>query len=84
MPELCRLIVVVAKYLRPSLSVAELGREAIPCKDWPSATASGDCGLDKGSRPDPRLPPTTRQRNPFAELTGEPAPATNFIPLVFD
>jgi hypothetical protein len=50
---LCRLIVVVAKYLRPSLSVAELGREAIPCKDWPSATASGGCGLDKGLRPDP-------------------------------
>lgn len=41
MPRLCRLIVVVAKYLRPSLSVAELGREAIPCKDWPSAIASG-------------------------------------------
>src|SRR6516162_1161991 len=35
-----------------ALSVAELGREAIPCKDWPSATASGGCGLDKGLPPD--------------------------------
>jgi hypothetical protein len=49
----CRLIVVVAKCLRTSLSVAEFGREAIPCKDWPSATASGGCGLDKGLPPDP-------------------------------
>ena len=49
----CRLILVVAKCLRTSLSVAEFGREAIPCKDWPSATASGGCGLDKGLPPDP-------------------------------
>jgi hypothetical protein len=49
----CRLILVVAKCLRTSFSVAEFGREAIPCKDWPSATASGGCGLDKGLPPDP-------------------------------
>ena len=44
---------VAAKCLRMSLSVAEFGREAIPCKDWPSATASGGYGLDKGLPPDP-------------------------------
>jgi hypothetical protein len=34
-----------------SMSVTS-GGEAIPCKDWPSATASGGCGLDKGLPPD--------------------------------
>src|SRR5215813_12170671 len=42
----------VVKCLQTLLSVAELGREAIPCKDWPSATASGGCGLDKELPPD--------------------------------
>jgi hypothetical protein len=47
------LIVIVAKCLRMSLWVAQFGREAISCKEWPSATASGGCGLDKGLPPDP-------------------------------
>jgi len=38
--------------LRTSLSVAEFGRQTIPCKDLPSATTSGSCGLDKGLPPD--------------------------------
>jgi hypothetical protein len=53
--------VVVAKCLRTPLSVAEFGREAIPCKDWPSATASGGCGLDKG------LPPIDGENRPQAQ-----------------
>jgi hypothetical protein len=35
-----------------ALGGRELGREAIPYKDWPSAAASGGCGLDKGLPPD--------------------------------
>ena len=36
--------------------LAERGRVIVPCKDWPSATAYGGCGLDKGLSPGPRLP----------------------------
>src|SRR5215469_17735458 len=79
----CRLIVVVAKCLRTSLSVAEFGREAIPCKDWPSATASGGCGLDKGLPPDP-LATNRSTTKTVRRPNRKPAPAINFKPLVFD
>ena len=39
----------------------------VPCKDWPSAPASGGCGLDKGLSPGPRLPPRDRRRSPVAD-----------------
>jgi len=46
---------------RTAPSVSERGRETVPCKDWPSATASGGYGLDKGLSPGPRLPPRDRR-----------------------
>ena len=45
-------------------------RVIVPCKDWPSATAYGGCGLDKGLSPGPRLPPRDRWRRPFARANG--------------
>jgi hypothetical protein len=33
--------------------LAERGWVIVPCKDWPSATAYGGCGLDKGLSPSP-------------------------------
>jgi hypothetical protein len=36
---------------RTAPSVSERGRVTVPCKDWPSATASGGYGLDKGLPP---------------------------------
>ena len=49
---------------RPRL--AERGRVIVPCKDWPSATAYGGCGLDEGRSPGPRLPPRDRRQRPLA------------------
>ena len=46
--------------------LAERGRVIVPCKDWPSATAYGGCGLDKGLSPGPRLPPRDRRQGPLA------------------
>jgi hypothetical protein len=46
--------------------LAERGRVIVPCKDWPSATAYGGCGLDKGLAPGPRLPPRDRRQGPLA------------------
>src|SRR5271155_621517 len=46
---------------RTAPSVSERGRETVPCKDGPSATASGSYGLDKGLSPGPRLPPRDRR-----------------------
>ena len=37
--------------IRTAPSVTERGRVTVPCKDWPSATASGGYGLDKGLSP---------------------------------
>jgi hypothetical protein len=42
-----------ARRTRTWLSVAERGRVIVLCKDWPSATAYGGCGLDKGLSPGP-------------------------------
>ena len=53
-----------------ALGWAERGRVIVPCKDWPSATAYGGCGLDKGLSPGPRLPPRDRWRRPFARANG--------------
>src|SRR5215471_10502920 len=47
-------------------SVAEFGWALAPCKDWPSATAYGGCGLDRGPAPNSRLPPGQRRRRPLA------------------
>ena len=47
--------------------MTERGRVIVPCKDWPSAPASGGCGLDKGLSPGPRLPPRDRRRSPVAD-----------------
>src|SRR5215469_18620974 len=47
-------------------SVAEFGWALAPCKDWPSATAYGGCGLDRRPSPNPRLPPGQRRRRPLA------------------
>src|SRR6516225_7428279 len=55
------------KHSRSSLWVTERGRVIVPCKDWPSAPASGGCGLDKGLSPGPRLPPRDRRRSPVAD-----------------
>src|SRR5947207_4370382 len=46
---------------RTAPSVSERGRETVPCKDWPLATASGGYGLDKELSPGPRLPPRDRR-----------------------
>src|SRR5271167_2735481 len=46
---------------RTAPSVSERGRVTVPCKDWPSAPASGGYGLDKGLPPGPRLPPRDRR-----------------------
>jgi len=46
-------------------SVTERGRVTVPCKDWPSASASGGYGLDKGLSPGPRLPPRDRRWGMF-------------------
>jgi hypothetical protein len=46
--------------------LAERGRVIFPCKDWPSATAYGGCGLDKGLSPGPRLPPRDRRQGLLA------------------
>jgi hypothetical protein len=67
-----------------SLSVAEFGREEIPCKEWPSATASGGCGLDKGLPPDPVCHQQVGGEFRSQIYTDEPAQTTNFRPLVFD
>src|ERR1700740_1751465 len=45
--------------------LADRGRVIVPCKDWPSATAYGGCGLDKGLSPGPRLPPSDRRQGPL-------------------
>src|SRR5215471_15915875 len=55
------------EHTRSSLWVTERGRVIVPCKDWPSAPASGGCGLDKGLSPGPRLPPRDRRRSPVAD-----------------
>ena len=54
-------------HTRSSPSVTERGRVTVPCKDWPSATASGGCGLDKGLPPGPRLPPRDRRWSPAGD-----------------
>jgi hypothetical protein len=46
--------------------LAERGRVIFPCKDWPSTTAYGGCGLDKGLSPGPRLPPRDRRQGLLA------------------
>lgn len=81
---LVRSIAVVAKALRISISVAELGREPIPCKDWPSATASGGCGLDKELPPDPVCHQKIDGEIRAQISAEEPAQAVNFRPLAFD
>src|SRR4029077_1550503 len=45
-------------------------RVIVPCQDWPSATAYGGCGLDKGLSSGPRLPPRDLWRRPFARANG--------------
>jgi len=56
--------------------LAERGRVMVPCKDWPSATASGGCGLDKGLPPNPVC---------HQQIDGEfRSHITNFKPVVFD
>jgi hypothetical protein len=51
--------------IRTAPSVTERGRVTVPCKDWPSASASGGYGLDKGLSPGPRLPPRDRRWGMF-------------------
>src|SRR4029077_5797288 len=76
-------------HTRSSPSVTERGRVTVPCKDWPSATASGGCGLDKGLPPGPRLPPRDRRWSPAGdehrglERPRRPNCHRKFKPLVF-
>jgi len=49
-----------------ALGWPSVARVIVPCKDWPSATAFGGFGLDKGLLPGPRLPPRGRRQRPLA------------------
>ena len=50
--------------------LAERGWVIVPCKDWPSATAYGGCGLDKGLSPSLLCHQEIDGRGPLARANG--------------
>ena len=50
--------------------LAERGWVIVPCKDWPSATAYGGCGLDKGLSPSLVCHQEIDGRGPLARANG--------------